>query len=86
MTILLFIVGFALFIVGMFIAISGEAPSVIIGSIVAIVGLCLILYTTVLASEESKDACEGIGGEYLIVNREYNVALKQIVNVYGCVK
>lgn len=86
MTILLFILGVVLFVIGLVVAINGDAPSVIIGAIIAIIGLCFVIYTSAMAAEDSKDACEGIGGKYVVVDREYNISLKQVVNVYGCVK
>ena len=82
MTILFFLLGLALFVVGIFLTLAGEKVLIIIGVILAIIGLCLVIYSSVLAAEESKDACEGIGGKYVVVDREYNVSLKQTVNVY----
>lgn len=66
-----------------------EGSSFIKGAIIAIfvfvVGmLTLIILVHIDPSDE--DICADVGGAYKVVDTEFSAALKQTIDVYGCVK
>lgn len=86
MIIFLFILGFTLFVYGIFLILRGKAIPVTIGCVLIIIGIVLLVYCGIESTKESMDACEDIGGKYVVIRSEYSVPLKQIINIYGCAK
>lgn len=59
--------------------------NILLGAVVGcIVLMVLLLVIVAKSSEDSRNNCEKIGGEYIVVDKQF--AGKTIVNVYGCVK
>lgn len=54
--------------------------------VVIVLALIFAVVLGSISATNSRNSCESIGGEYKVVDREWSVATKTTVNVYGCVK
>jgi len=85
----LFVIGLVLAIGGIVLLVVGvDLPDslVFLGFTILILGIVLMIAGAIQDEKENKNACEDIGGAYVVIKREYSVSLKQVVDVYGCVK
>lgn len=58
----------------------------ILGAIVLVGLITLAVLLEERSKEEQLRACEDIGGEYIVIDREWSAVTKTTVDVYGCVK
>lgn len=59
----------------------------VIGLVGFIVGIVALVWWNESSNyEKGYSECKDIGGEYLVIDREYSIAYKRKVDVYGCVK
>lgn len=64
-----------------------EIDGILIGGLIA----CILFFTVFLLvaiffGEDTKNSCEELGGNYVVVGEEFSAALKQTIDIYGCVK
>lgn len=55
----------------------------VFGIFAAVIFMLLLL---LFGPESEQDACEELGGTFTLVGEEFSPALKQTIDIYGCVK
>lgn len=66
---------------------EGKVDLEVAGLIIGFIFVCVIVFLIVLVFGKSEEeSCDNVGGEYKVVGQEYDPALKQTIDMYGCVK